>query len=89
MVTLLARSPSISAGGSGSWGTLHQQLSISPATSAGNLHKVLPAPSTALGRRPPVACDAEGGGARWRALYWTLAVAGAQCNGSCRQSNEL
>ena len=38
----LARSPSVSGagGGSGSWGALHQQLSISPASSNGSLPNV-------------------------------------------------
>lgn len=62
MVTLLARSPSISVGGSGSWGTLHQQLSISPAASAGNLHKVAARHASPVeeGPRPAHAARATG-----------------------------
>ena len=42
--TLLARSPTVSGGGggSGSWGALHHQLSISPAGSSGSLPNVSP-----------------------------------------------
>lgn len=44
MVTLLACSPSISGGASGSWGALHHQLSISPVASGVNLLKMSQGP---------------------------------------------